>query len=46
MDRKEILKKRKEALKDIEPMKDELSYLEEEEPKTIENMKKRISKRF
>jgi len=44
--RKEILKKKKEAVKDIEPMKDELSYLGEEEPKSIENMKKRISKKF
>lgn len=39
---KKILKK---AYKDIEPVKDALTQVTEEEPKSIENMKRRLTKK-
>lgn len=42
----EIEKKAKEALKDIEPIKDELSELSDKEPESIEEIKKRLSKKW
>lgn len=43
---REIKKKAKEALKDIEPVKDELSEIIEKEPESIEEIKKRLSKKW
>jgi hypothetical protein len=40
-----IFKKQKKAFKDIEPVKDLLSEISEEEPKNIHEVKKRLSKK-
>lgn len=40
-----VFKRRKKALKDIEPMKDILSELSEDEPKNINDIKKRLIKK-
>jgi hypothetical protein len=40
-----VFKKRKKALKDIEPVKDLLSELSEDEPKNIHDIKKRLTKK-
>ncbi|MFV2041462.1 MAG: hypothetical protein ACC644_05665 [Candidatus Hydrothermarchaeales archaeon] len=40
-----VFKKQKKALKDIEPMKDMLSELSEDEPKNIHDIKKRLTKK-
>ncbi len=41
----ELKKYYKKAFKDIEPVKDIISEMTEEEPKTIKEMKKRLSKK-
>lgn len=41
----ELKKYYKKAFKDIEPVKDIISEMTEEEPKTINEMKKRLSKK-
>ncbi len=46
MDRDAAFRKQKKILKDVEPVKDQLSELTEEEPKNIEDIKKRLSKKF
>jgi len=40
-----IFRKEKKAFKDIEPLKDPLSELTDEEPKNIHDIKKRLSKK-
>jgi hypothetical protein len=40
-----VFKKRKKDFKDIEPLKDPLQELSEEEPKNIHDIKKRLSKK-
>jgi hypothetical protein len=40
-----VFKRQKKALKDIEPVKDILSELSEEEPKDIGDIKKRLTKK-
>lgn len=42
---KELKKYYKKAFKDVEPMKDVLSEISEEEPKNIGEMKRRLSKK-
>ncbi len=41
----ELKKYYKKAFKDLEPVKDTISEMTETEPKTINEMKKRLSKR-
>lgn len=41
-----VFKKQKKALKDIEPVKDILSELTEEEPKNLQDIKRRLSKKM
>ncbi len=40
-----VFKKKKRDFKDIEPVKDLLSELTEEEPKTIADIKKKLTKK-
>jgi hypothetical protein len=40
-----VFKKQKKALKDIEPIKDMLSELSEDEPENIHDIKKRLTKK-
>ncbi len=40
-----VFKKQKKALKDIEPMKDTLSELIDEEPKNLGDIRKRLTKK-
>lgn len=41
-----IFKLYKKVFKDLEPVKDTLSEITEEEPKSIEEMKRRLSKKM
>ncbi len=41
-----LLKYYKKVFKDIEPAKDKLSEMTEKEPKSIGEMKRRLSKKF
>ena len=41
-----IFKLYKKIFKDLEPVKDTLSEITEEEPKSIEEMKRRLSKKM
>ncbi|GBE18307.1 hypothetical protein BMS3Abin16_00903 [archaeon BMS3Abin16] len=40
-----VFKRQKKALKDIEPMKDALSELTDEEPKNLGDIRKRLTKK-
>lgn len=46
MDKDTAFKKQKKAFKDITPLKDEITELEEGEPKNLEDIKKRLGKRI
>ncbi len=46
MDREAAFKKQKKAFKDIAPLQDEITELEEDEPKNLDDIKKRLRKRF
>lgn len=41
-----VFKKQKKAFKDMAPVKDELGELTEEEPKSLEEIKRKLSKRM
>ncbi len=43
--KKEITRAYKEIYKDLAPVKDVVTQITEEEPKTIEEMKRRLSKK-
>jgi hypothetical protein len=41
-----VFKKQKKAFKDIAPVKDEISELTEDEPKDLQDIKRRLSKKM